>query len=272
MSLRFSDNPVLGYLACTPLALALERALECMVISKQEFRAPVLDIGCGDGLFASILFTDKIDTGIDLNPSEIACAEKTGAYNELICCSGSQIPKPSGTYRTVFSNSVLEHIPDVTPVLREAHRLLEPGGSFFFTVPTDEFEQHSVIHRILIGLGLTNLAIRYRKWYNRFWRHFHAYNTNHWKKLVTDAGFEVVEMVRYNPPGMTTRNDCLAPVAALSSILKRTIGRWVLWPQLRGLLLASIAPRIERSFIEKGVSADGSLVFVQARKVLKVAQ
>jgi SAM-dependent methyltransferase len=253
------------------LALALERGLECFVLSKQQFLPPVLDVGCGDGLFASTLFADKIDTGIDPNPSEIACAEKTGVYSELICCSGSQIPKASGMYRTIFSNSVLEHIPDLTPVLREAHRLLEPGGTFLFTVPTDEFEQHAVVHRILIGCGLTRLASRFRKRYNRFWRHFHAYTPSHWKTLATDAGFEVVEMVRYNPPGMTTRNDCLTPVAALASILKRMTGRWVLWPKLREVFFTPIGSRIQRNLAEKGVSADGSLVLVQARKVLKNA-
>jgi SAM-dependent methyltransferase len=269
--MRFADDPVSNYLATTPLALALERGLECQVLSRQEFLPPVLDIGCGDGLFAKNLFADKIDTGIDPNASEIACAAKTGAYNELICCFGSQIPKPTGAYRTVFSNSVLEHIPDLRPVLLEAYRLLEPGGTFFFTVPTDEFEQHSVVHRILIGLRLTNLAARFRKWYNRFWKHYHAYSASDWKKLTTDAGFEAVKMVRYNPPRMATRNDCLALLAILSSILKRISGRWVLWPWLRGVFLAPMARKIWRSFLENGVSADGSLLFVQARKVLKTA-
>jgi SAM-dependent methyltransferase len=270
VNLRFAENPVSRYLACSPLALALERGLECIVLSKQKFVAPVLDIGCGDGLFASILFDEKIDTGIDPSASEIACAKKTGAYNELICCSGSHIPKPSGTYGTLFSNSVLEHIPDLTPVLCEAYRLLKPDGSFFFTVPTDEFERYSLLHRILAGMGWKRGAAAFRKWYNRFWRHFHAYNTSHWKELIEGAGFEVVEMVRYNPPDMTTRNDCLAPIAALASILKRITGRWVLWSKLRSILFAPIAPRIERDLAEKGVSADGSLVLVRARKVLKI--
>jgi SAM-dependent methyltransferase len=269
--MHFAENTVSKYLARTPLALGLERALECVVLSRHQFFAPILDIGCGDGLFANILFADKIDTGIDPNPSEIACAAKTGAYRELICCPGSQIPKPSGTYQTVFSNSVLEHIPDVAPVLREAHRVLKPGGVLFFTVPTDEFEQHSVIHRILSRFRLTNLAIRYRRWYNRFWKHFHAYSASQWEKLASDAGFEVVETLRYNPPGMTTRNDCLAPVAALASVLKRLTGRWVLWPKLRRFFFAPIARKIERNLAQNGISADGSLLLVQARKVLKNA-
>jgi SAM-dependent methyltransferase len=269
MTIRFASNPASKYIAATPLALALERALECLLLSRQKLNAPVLDIGCGDGLFASILFADKIDTGIDLNPAELACAAKTGAYNELICCSGSKIPKSSGTYQTVFSNSVLEHIPDVAPVLREAHRLLQPGGSFVFTVPTDQFEQNSVIFRVLKSLRLSGSADRFRKWYNRFWRHFHAYNPRQWQQLTTDAGFEVEEMVRYNSPGMTTRNDCLTPVAVLSSILKRWTGRWVLWPRLRRVFFAGLGPKIQRNLLRSGVTADGTLLLVRARKVLE---
>jgi len=259
-------------MACTPWALALERTLECQLLAKQNFVAPVLDIGCGDGLFASILFADKIDTGIDLDPSEIECARKTEAYRELICCPGSQIPKESGTYQTALSNSVLEHIPDITSVLREVHRLLKPGGNFFFTVPTDEFEQSALVYRALKGLGLIHRAQRFGKWYNRFWRHFHAYKPDEWKRLATNAGFEVVQMVRYNPPSMTTRNDVLTPMAAFSTILKRYTGRWVLLPKLRQALLASLAENLERKMAEKGISPDGSLLLVQAHRMLEGAK
>lgn len=272
MIMQFADDPVSNYLATTPLALALERGLECQVLARQEFVAPVLDIGCGDGLFASILFADKIDTGIDPDPGEIACAAKTKAYRELICCSGSDIPKPAESYRTVLSNSVLEHIPDVSAVIQEAHRLLKPGGNFFFTVPTEEFEQHSLIHRLLIGAGLTGAAVRFRKWYNRFWKHFHAYSARRWKQIASEAGFEVVKTVRYNPPKMTLRNDCLTPIAVMSSVLKRLTGHWVLWPRFRQIFFRPVARRIERNFSDAGISEDGSLVLIQARKVLKSAR
>lgn len=272
MIMRFAEHPAWNYVAQTPLALALERGLECQVLAAEEFVAPVLDVGCGDGLFASILFADKIDTGIDPNPAEIACAAKTGAYRELICCSGSEIPKPAESYRTILSNSVLEHIPDVSSVMREAHRLLEPGGNFYFTVPTDEFEQHSLIHRLLLKFGLTSAATSFRKWYNRFWKHFHAYSPDGWQQMISTVGFEVVKTVRYNPPRMTLRNDCLTPIALGSSLFKRITGRWVLWPQFRQILFRPLLNRIERNFTERGISAEGSLVLIQARKVLKNAR
>jgi SAM-dependent methyltransferase len=268
MSIRCRDEFAENYVACTPLALALERTLECVLLSQQEFLEPMLDVGCGDGLFASILFADKIDTGIDLDPNEIACAKATDAYRELICCPGSEIPKPAGTFRTALSNSVLEHIPDLPPVLREVHRVLMPGGRFYFTVPTDRFEEYAVVTRALAGLQLNEKAASYRSWYNRFWRHFHAYPPAKWEQLATEAGFEVLQMTRYNPIGMTTRNDALTPVAILSSIQKKLTGRWVLAPAARRALLGSFARKMERELAQKGVSDDGSLVLVVARKPL----
>ena len=229
----------------------------------------MLDVGCGDGLFASVLFADQIDTGIDLDRGEIAWAEKTGAYRELICCPGSAIPKPAASFRTALSNSVLEHIPALPPVLREVHRVLMRGGTFYFTVPTDQFEQHAFLTRLLMGLGLNGLAARYRRWYNRFWRHFNAPHPDEWKKLTTEAGFEVLDMIRYNPPSMTTRNDCLTPFALFSSVLKRWTGRWVLAPALRQMLMGSFARRMERKFMEKGICGDGSLLLVVAQKPLR---
>lgn len=268
ISVGFGSDFAARYVAQTPLALALERTLECLLLSKREFNAPMLDVGCGDGLFASILFADKIDTGIDLDPKEVACAEKTAAYRELICCPGSEIPKPAASFRTALSNSVLEHIPALPPVLREVHRVLMRGGTFYFTVPTDQFEQQALLTRLLRSLHLNGLATRYRHCYNRFWRHFNAYHPDEWRKLATEAGFEVLEMIRYNPPSTTTRNDCLTPLGLFSSVLKRWTGRWVLAPTLRQILLGPLARRMERKLVEKGICGDGSLLLVVAQKPL----
>src|SRR3954447_20907977 len=100
---RFGSNFLANYTAKTPLALAFERTLECRILSQGNFARPVLDLGCGDGIFASILFAEPIDTGLDPDKQELEQARRTGVYNELIACAGSKIPKPDGSYQTVFS-------------------------------------------------------------------------------------------------------------------------------------------------------------------------
>ena len=70
----------------------------------------------------------------------------------------ARYPETDGSYRTIFSNSVLEHIPDLLPVLVEQHRLLAPGGNFYVTIPTDRWERASLLARSLHALGLHEFA------------------------------------------------------------------------------------------------------------------
>ena len=67
VDVALSDQFVSKYISKAPLALALERSFECHILSQNTYEHPILDLGCGDGIFASILFKDKIDVGIDPN-------------------------------------------------------------------------------------------------------------------------------------------------------------------------------------------------------------
>ena len=74
----FNPNILEKYLGETPIPLALERALEGEIYQSLPFERPILDLGCGEGLFAKIVFAEKIDTGIDPNPKELKRAEDFG--------------------------------------------------------------------------------------------------------------------------------------------------------------------------------------------------
>jgi SAM-dependent methyltransferase len=255
-----------AYMAVAPLALAFERTLECQLYAEHPVEHPVLDIGCGEGLFAKVLFAEKVDTGIDPNPKELERARELGAYGELIQCEGASIPKPDRSYKTIFSNSVLEHIPDLEPVLREAHRLLAPGGRFYFTVPLDNFDKYSALARLLHGAGLNSFAERYRRFYNRFWKHYHYYPLARWRELAQRAGFEVVDAFPYGSRGMCLVNDLLAPLAFPRLVLKKVTNRWVLFPRLRAALIYPIYLLACGRLRGGGKDSEGGLVFVSLTK------
>lgn len=264
-TLRFAKDFLLRYLEATPAALALERSLECELHARNSWKFPILDIGCGDGLFASILCAERIDTGIDPDAGEIVHAQTTGAYNELICCFGNEISKPDGSYETIISNSVLEHIPDLVPVLKEARRLLADGGTFYVTVPSDRFELANIPARLLAGLGFASLAQRYGKFYNRFWRHYHAYDDRGWRALFAQAGLEVAEHRSYDSRNIATLCDFLTFLSIPSLLSKKMLNRWIFWPSMRQVyidvlyrVVASLAARIDRG--------EGTLLFYGLRK------
>lgn len=245
--------------------MAMERAIECELQARNPWPAPVLDIGCGDGFFARMLCMDQIDTGIDPQETETELARASGAYREVITCYGNDIPKPDGAFNTIFSNSVLEHIPDLVPVLEEANRLLAPNGRFYITIPSDQLERATLVSRALATVGLNALAARYGAFYNRFWRHYHAYDDAGWREMFHAAGFEVVEDFAYVPRDLSTFYDFLTGFALPGFIAKKAFNRWLLFPRLRPLYVGVLEQFLQRQMrvLENG---DGCLLYYALKK------
>lgn len=264
--MKFHENILPRYLSVAPLPLALERVLECRIHRQHEFARPILDVGCGDGLLAQVLFAEAIDTGIDPDPAELERARDSGAYNELLACRGDAIPKPDGSYLTILSNSVLEHIPQMEPVLREMHRLLANEGRIYLTVPSDRFDQYTVGSQLLTSLGLRPAAARFRSFFNSFWKHYHYHSPDQWRALAARCGFVTVECYPFNPKRVCLTNDALVPFSILSLIAKTLTGRWILFPGLRRTMarpLAVLGSRVLRNGEE---AQDGGLVYLHLKK------
>jgi SAM-dependent methyltransferase len=49
-----------------------------------------------------------------------------------ICCDAYNLPFLTGSIPFVFCYETLHHFPDPTPIVKEAHRILTPGGHFYF--------------------------------------------------------------------------------------------------------------------------------------------
>jgi SAM-dependent methyltransferase len=257
---------LLEYMARAPFALAFERTLESRLYLDFSMARPILDLGCGEGLFAKLAFGEKIDTGVDPDGTEIERARASDAYVELIRCAGDAVPKPDGAFRTIFANSVLEHIPRLEPVLREMHRLLAPGGRFYFTVPSDLFSHYTVGNQVLLALRRPTLAAKFRAFFDRFWRHYHCYAEAEWRKLTAEAGFEVVDSFTYDPKRICVLNDLLAPFGAPALVLRRFTDRWTLLPSARRIAVYPVY-LLARQLLRSGHRSEaGGLVFVAATK------
>ena len=68
-----------------PYFRALLRAVEARFYEDQELPQPVLDLGCGDGHFASLAFEEPLDLGMDSWWEPILEAASYRAYKALIC-------------------------------------------------------------------------------------------------------------------------------------------------------------------------------------------
>lgn len=168
-----------------------------------------LDLGCGDGILTDILF-ERIGrrprlVGIDLDPLETEAAKRYSFYERIHTVPGDKIPEADGTFDYVISNSVLEHIPDLEPVIEEVGRVLKPGGQFFFTVPCPGF------HENLAGSLLPGASRpHYLEQLDKRLAHFNYLTAADWDGMTARHGMSVDHVVGYLGQKATRRWETLS--------------------------------------------------------------
>ena len=181
--------------------VALWRAVELRAAAEEEYEAPVLDLGCGDGLVAQVLFgtEGQVDVGVDPWPAQLRRAARLGAYRHVDLADGHRLPYANLTFATIISNSVLEHIPDVLPVLHEVQRVLMPGGRFIFTVPSDAFRYFLDGYIRRKERGDMQGAEAYAAAVDARLEHYHYYSPSDWRHMLASVGMEMTESRYYVP-------------------------------------------------------------------------
>lgn len=87
----------------------------------------VVDIGCGPGnVFASVGGNPKLLIGVDVSLGGLKMAAQIG-YQPLLA-DAQDLPLQSEIADIVVLNATLHHCDDMTAALREAARLVKPGG------------------------------------------------------------------------------------------------------------------------------------------------
>lgn len=95
--------------------------------------ANVLDLGAGAGIVAAMNFRGEAHKicGIDLDPRVTV----NPFLDEGRVCDANSIPYPDGSFDLIFSDNVFEHLDEPELVLKEAARVLKPGGHLLFKTP-----------------------------------------------------------------------------------------------------------------------------------------
>jgi SAM-dependent methyltransferase len=215
--------------------------------NKKLFKGPVLDFGCGDGSFTSVLF-DRIDYGADIDKKALEIARDYNIYEKLVYIStdNSLLSIDSGTIGVVFSNSVLEHVVDLNTALSEIHRVLMPHGIFMFTVPVKQFA------RDLARYFGEKESIRI----NKLFYHRNLLEEEDWISLLGQVGFSIDSIIHYQP-GWFTFFYKIFSISGIGRICNLTIHVFP-WPLKR--LIAGI---VKKSINE---TLNGGNIFFITRK------
>jgi SAM-dependent methyltransferase len=238
-----------------PYFRAFLRAVESSYYQDLPLPAPVYDVGCGDGHFASLTFDQKLDVGLDPWRFSMREATRYGAYKSLIQADGALSPFPSNHFSSGLSNSVLEHIPHIDEVLKETARVLKPGAPFYFCVPNP---------RYFSSLSLTKVFGKpYENWFRKISRVHHADEPDVWEKRLEKAGFRLERWWHYFSPASMRVLEWGHYFGLPSLVSKALTGKWILSPTKWNL---SLTESYVRKYASPAPVEDGTFTFYIARK------
>ena len=251
------------FLKISPLSHALWRSVEALSFNQVALRQPVLDLGCGWGEFAGVVF-DHIEMGIDINNEELKQAQMGEKYKKVEWADARKLPFKNRSYQTVISVSVMEHIPQGERVIPEAYRVLKKGGLFVFSVPTTKLQQNLLVPKICNFLGFKKLGDKYFELHCRAFKHVNLRPASWWVNHLEKAGFEIVIVEGTISPTLLHLHEIFLITAFPSQFWKLFFGRRLI---MSVGLRSNILPIFFSKFVYLDKNSDINMFFVARKNV-----
>lgn len=264
-SAELSYSDFQRYFPYTPAALCIKECARLSALRKYECPEPILDVGCGDGLFASIAFGDAEVWGIDIDAKEGRWAVASRAYSQVILGDVTRARLPNDFFQTCIANCSLEHVPRLDLALKNLHDALKPGGRFFTFVPNRDWATHLLSYRVLQAVGANGLARTLQDAIDTFFKHAHLYDQAGWRKIVADAGFEVEAVEPVLSTATTVAFEAFLLPSIAGWVNKHLTTRWTNFPTARRALSLPVYA-LARSLLDAGNPAPTAEFLVIARR------
>jgi SAM-dependent methyltransferase len=163
-------------------------------LGHSEARGPLLDVGCGGGLFLGLMRARGFRVaGLDFSREAAAIAWRRQQV-PAVCALLEHAPFRAQSLAAVTMFHVLEHLYDPRAYIRSAHDLLAPGGRLVVQVPNAASWQFRLLGRSWNGVDVP--------------RHLFDFRGSDVEKLLESCGFQVVRRkyfsLRDNPAGLAS--------------------------------------------------------------------
>ena len=99
----------------------------------------VLEVGGGQSGLTASLYPGALVTNVDANPEYAAAPPNRRPGTSFVCADATSLPFPNDTFDAVTMFDVLEHIQDDAAAVKEALRVLRPGGFLLVTSPNERW-------------------------------------------------------------------------------------------------------------------------------------
>ena len=200
---------------------AVELTTTYLNFNKIVFKHPSVDLGCGDGAVANLVFDENFTYGVDNNEAnDVKKSIMSGRYQKVLIESAENLSLKSHSVNFVYSNCVIEHIPNNDKVLSEVSRILRDDGLFLFTVPSHMFPEYLYLTNKFLSFGLSFFSKMYKYRRNKMLNHFHCYSIDDWNDRLSRYSLKIINSKYY----MSKRGLMLWDKMALKCFLFKLFG------------------------------------------------
>lgn len=228
------------YFSYAPTALSIKECVRLRRMRQLDCPSPILDLGCGDGLFAKLAFPDAAVWGIDIDGDEGRRAQASRVYAQVILADVTRAHLPESFFASCVANCSLEHIPAIDQALRTVQRSLRPGGRIYAFVPNRDWTRHLLSVRLFHRLGLTPVSEALREAIDGVFKHHHLEDADGWARIFRAADLEVLAVDPIGSTASTVAFEAFLLPSAVALANKHITGRWTLWPGLRKVAAAPV--------------------------------
>jgi SAM-dependent methyltransferase len=192
------DQQTITYMTRNEADMAFKRRVQTIFewVDPQDDHL-ILDVPCGRGFYLNMFryVSNCKLVGLDLDPEVMDKARRNvGHFSRLMLNHASiyELPYPDDTFDAVILSEVLEHLDDDVAGLREARRVLKPGGVVAITVPNANYPfWWDPINKTLETVLNTHIQ---RGPFAGIWaNHVRLYTREQLRESVLAAGFAVEE-------------------------------------------------------------------------------
>lgn len=156
----------------TPFEIRVDKRTRRFLEVIRDINNPkILEVGMGEGRYLrkiSLLRPDAKLFGIDISKVAIDIAKKSNLSGEFKVGNAEKLPYSDNSFDVVVIADVLEHLNDPSVAIKEAERVLKPGGIFHFYVPCENqpFTLDWLLRRLGVMRDFTKMAFGHVQYFN----------------------------------------------------------------------------------------------------------